>query len=96
MDPVTDFFSLDDETDQLVRGAVVDIVSEDLSRAIDVVWLGGLEIPIATTIVMHKLRNIVNLSNYPLDGRDLNLEKRIPDREPAPPSIDTWARGIGE
>ena len=92
---VADFYTVDNETEEIVRGAVADICVRDLFAAIDAAWLGGLEIPVATTVAMHKLKKLVNLSLYPLDGTNLALEQRVPDREPAPPSIDTWARGVG-
>lgn len=91
---VADFYTVDNETEEIVRGAVADICVRDLFAAIDAAWLGGLEIPVATTVAMHKLKKLVNLSLYPLDGTNLVLEQRVPDREPAPPSIDTWARGV--
>jgi hypothetical protein len=93
---VADFYAADDQTEEIVRGAVADICVKDLFAAIDAAWLGGLEIPVATTVAMHKLKKLVNLSLYPLDGTNLTVEQRVPDREPAPPSIDTWARGVGK
>jgi hypothetical protein len=87
------YYDHDQETEEIIRESAGDLI-EDAMTAIDAAWLGGLEIPIATTVAMHKLRQIVNLSVYPMDGAIPNLEVRVPDREPAPPSIDSWARGV--
>lgn len=87
------YYNHDNETEEIIRESVADICL-DVMTAIDSAWISGLEIPIATAVAMHKLRQIVNLSVYPMDGNIPNLEVRSADREPAPPSIDAWARGV--
>lgn len=94
-----DAFCRTDEVDEVVRASLAEIISRDLSRRIDEAWAEGLAAPVATTVAMHKLRTIVNLAVYPLDGKHPSqeaLEVRAPDKEPAPSSIDAWARGVGE
>lgn len=91
--PEPNYYDHDQETEEIIRASVGQIC-EDAMTAIDAAWMDGLEIPIATTVAMHKLRQIVNLSVYPMDGVIPGLEARAPDREPAPPSIDAWARGV--
>lgn len=92
--PLT-LYERDDETEELVRESVEDIIG-DLSKAIDGAWLSGIDIPIATAVAMQKLRQVVRISAYAMDGAIADMEVRVPDREPAPPSIDTWARGVGK
>jgi hypothetical protein len=91
-------FLRSDETEEVVRLALVELISQDLSRRIDEVLVEGLAVPVAATVAMHKLRTVINLAVYPLDGHlpsQEELELRMPDKEPAPSSIDSWARGVG-
>jgi hypothetical protein len=94
-----DAFCRLDDAEEIVRASLLEVLSRDLSRRIDEAWAASLAAPVATTVAMHKLRTVVNLAVYPLDGTlpaQQPLELRAPDREPAPPSIDAWARGVGE
>jgi hypothetical protein len=94
-----DAFCRSDDVEEIVRASLAELLSRDLSRRIDEAWAANLAAPVAVTVAMHKLRTVVNLAVYPLDGKlpsQETLEVRAPDREPAPPSIDAWARGVGE
>ena len=76
------------------------IVSEVLQRfdqETKRLWLGTLEIPLAVNVAMDKLDKMVKLATCQYDGsseQENALEVYIPDDEPIPALIDTWARGV--
>jgi hypothetical protein len=92
-DTVINYLQLDDDTDEIVRDAVNGILI-DCMIGIDDAYVSNLEIPIATHTAMQKLKQIVTLSIYPMDGTITKLECLEADRELAPSCIDAWARGV--
>ena len=58
-----------------------------------------LDVPYATEIAMLKIHKLIELAILEHDGvhatEDEQLEVFIPDGEPLPSTIDSWARGTG-
>jgi hypothetical protein len=91
---------LKDDTD--IRYIVNDAISYAIDRfekRLDELEIEKLEIPYATDLIMAKLHKIIDLSALQYDGVIFDnepFEKFVPDGEPTPDKIDSWARGIGK
>ena len=77
----------------------IDAVVESAMAAIDAKWLASLEVPLATDMAMLKISKMISWAMLAHDGQvdatdpSKVLEFMNPDKEPARPLIDTWARG---
>jgi hypothetical protein len=77
---------------------ILEGVLQSVDKEIRNIWLQSQVLPIVVKIAMTKMERVINWSSYVHDGDivvDVPLEEYIPDGEPAPASIDTWARGFG-
>jgi hypothetical protein len=78
--------------------AVIDDVWSGVSVGIDELFIGEIEVPRAVAAIMKRMNHVVELSQLGFDGNyggpSEPLEKYTPDGEPAPASIDPWARGV--
>lgn len=90
------------EEDKLVNVAVsefIDDVLNSFEQKVDDIFLSTLDVPYATEIAMQKVQKLIELAMLGHDGKALmeeeQLEVFIPDGEPAPSTIDSWARGTG-
>lgn len=91
------------EEDKMVGEAVEEFLSDTLNafeQRVDEIFLSTLDVPYATEMSMMKLQKLIELAMLEHDGRPLRddeqLEVFIPDGEPMPSTIDSWARGTGE
>ena len=79
---------------------VVNIVLAQLDVEIRRVWLRSQVIPMAATNALNRVDRLMAWATCTYDGAVTDpenpLETYLPDGEPAPASIDTWARGIGK
>ena len=92
-----DRFVNDDILEEEIYSIIQDILIAT-DKAIRQNWLQEQVIPIAADDAMRKIEMMVNLATLSYDGSitsDIPLEVYTPDGEPAPASIDTWARGAG-
>jgi hypothetical protein len=77
----------------------IDAIVESTNREIDAVWLGSLEVPMATDQAMLKISKLIAWAMMAHDGSvdpadpGKVLEYLVPDKELPLPPIDTWARG---
>ena len=89
----------DSATDE-VASEVVNIVLAQLDVEIRRVWLRSQVIPTAATNALNRVDRLMAWATCTYDGAvndpETPLETYQPDGEPAPASIDTWARGIGK
>ena len=85
---------------------VNDVVSEFIRTAlstfetkVDDIFLSTLDVPFATELAMLKIHKVIELAMLEHDGNstfeDEPLEVLVPDGEPSPSTIDSWARGTG-
>ena len=85
---------------------VNEVVSEFISGAIqafeaevDDIFLSTLDVPYATELAMMKVQKLIELAMLEHDGIIVELDEALevltPDGEPAPSTIDSWARGTG-
>jgi hypothetical protein len=94
-------FEEDHNVDSLIADEIENIWS-NVSKGISNVWLSSLDIPIAAELAFLKVKKIADWSVLPHDGllpppssNGACLEKYVPEAEPEPVPIDTWARGAG-
>lgn len=91
------------DVDRLIKDEIDNILLQfeiEASKSI----IENIEIRIATDVAMNKIRRLVKLATYSHDGfidpadksSNFVLEKSEPNSEPAPLSIDHWARGTGD
>jgi hypothetical protein len=78
---------------------VVKFVLSEVDNEIRRIWLRSQVIPMSVTRVMDRVERLVAWATCTYDGEvtapTSALETYIPDGEPAPAAIDTWARGTG-
>ena len=88
------------ETDEIVAGEIA-YIFQRFESSLLTAEICRKDVQLATEIAMEKLRRIVIMATLVHDGQIENckggvLERAQPNREPAPLSIDTWARGNGK
>lgn len=90
------------DEEKLVGEAVSEFINESLAvfeQRIDDMFLSTLDVPYATEMSMMKIQKLIDLAMLGHDGKQLRedeqLEVFIPDGEPMPSTIDSWARGTG-
>lgn len=97
-DMYTDIFRDDQDVYEVVQYAL-DGVLDNLDEELRSNFLASLQKPFTSKLVMEKMNKMVALATLVPDGTftpgSEELEVFIPDGEPAPSSIDTWARGAG-
>lgn len=90
-------FDEDSTIDEEIRGILHGVILGNVDREIRKIWLRSTVAPKAAKIQMQKLDRIIAWATLEYDGAvttgENPLETYIPDGEPAPASIDTWARG---
>ena len=91
---------LDEE--KMVGEMVAEFIGDSLNafeHHIDEMFLSTLDVPFATEMSMLKIQKLIELAMLDHDGakirEDEQLEVLIPDGEPSPSTIDSWARGTG-
>ena len=77
----------------------LDAIWDNVSLKITEKWIRTIDVPIAVEMTMLKIKNMMAWSVTSHDGihkaNDI-FEHKIPEFEPAPISIDPWARGTGQ
>lgn len=99
-----DRFAEDNVVEDVIAEEIENIWKH-VSRSISDKWLSTLDIPLSAEIAMLKMRKIVAWATFehdgvipaPIEGDDgeFIFDKLTPDGEPAPITIDPWARGTG-
>jgi hypothetical protein len=94
------FAVFDDE--KAASQVVSEIIGESLNafeQRIDEMFLSTLDVPYATEMALMKVQKLIELAMLGHDGLamrdDEQLEVLVPDGEPSPSTIDSWARGTG-
>jgi len=88
--------------DSFIEEQTSDIIDEILilsEKQIRKNWLQEQVIPTTVDAAMKKIEKIIAWATVSYDGKvslENPLESSIPDKEPSPASIDTWARGSGK
>ena len=98
MEPIRSQFQEDIGSTEILNDIVEDIWTST-SSAINSNWLKTIDVPITVDMTMLKLEKIVAWSVLQHDGdlpKEGSFEQRFAEMEPAPASIDPWARGTGE
>jgi hypothetical protein len=88
----------DDEVEDNVA-EIIDSVLELVNLDISSKTVKLIENGLMAEVAMYKLNEIVHLATVDHDGKlfpDQVLELLVPDEEPLPPPVDSWARGLGE
>lgn len=98
----TDYLDTVLDEDKAVNEVVSDFIRTALTAfetKVDDIFLSTLDVPFATELAMLKIDKIIELALMEHDGNstfeDEQLEVFIPDGEPMPSTIDSWARGTG-
>lgn len=98
----TDFCTNLFDEDKGVNEAVSDFIAAALNAfetKVDDIFLSTLDVPYATELAMMKVQKIIELAMLEHDGIIVEMEDALevltPDGEPAPSTIDSWARGTG-
>eukprot|EP00598_Pedospumella_elongata_P007694 CAMPEP_0184976798 /NCGR_PEP_ID=MMETSP1098-20130426/7695_1 /TAXON_ID=89044 /ORGANISM="Spumella elongata, Strain CCAP 955/1" /LENGTH=565 /DNA_ID=CAMNT_0027499735 /DNA_START=41 /DNA_END=1738 /DNA_ORIENTATION=+ len=96
----TDYLDTVLDEDKAVNEVVSDFIRTALTAfetKVDDIFLSTLDVPFATELAMLKIDKIIELALMEHDGNstfeDEQLEVFIPDGEPMPSTIDSWARG---
>jgi len=86
----------DIEKDDDIRTFIGNVL-ENFDKEIDKIWLESLEVPLTVEAAIGKIEKMVAWATCAYDGKMSNdaLEVHVPDEEPVPALVDTWARGIG-
>ena len=91
-------FKEDEIIDEIITDSH-EYIWDSLTKKIDDNFLATFEIPYAVDMSMQKISKLINIATYSYDGdateADNPLESMIPDEEPRPNVIDSWARGTG-
>lgn len=78
----------------------VGVALQAFETKVDDIFLSTLDVPYATELAMMKVQKLIELAMLEHDGIiveiDDALEVLTPDGEPAPSTIDSWARGTGK
>lgn len=90
-------FEEDSIIDEEIRDILYGVILGRVDREIRNIWLRAQVVPKVVKSHMQKLDRIIAWATCEYDGaavpEETPLEEYIPDGEPAPASIDTWARG---
>ena len=83
--------------DEEIRNILYGVILGKVDREIRNIWLRSKVVPETVSAQMQKVDRIIAWATSEYDGavasEENPLEVYIPDGEPAPASIDTWARG---
>lgn len=86
----------------MVEETVLEFVEDSLKafeHHIDELFLSTLDVPFATEMSMLKIQKLIELAMLDHDGAKIRDEEQLevfmPDGEPCPSTIDSWARGTG-
>lgn len=99
----TDYLDTVLNEDKAANEVVSDFIRTALiafETKVDDIFLSTLDVPFATELAMLKIDKIIELALMEHDGNstfeDEPLEVFVPDGEPMPSTIDSWARGTGK
>ena len=91
-------FDDDKDVNQIISAFLVETMAS-FDKKVDDIFLSTLDVPYATQLAMLKIQKIVDLAIMEHDGvhssEEEQLEVFVPDFEPTPSVIDSWARGTG-
>jgi hypothetical protein len=98
----SDYYTAVFDDERAASQVVSEIIQESLNafeQRIDEMFLSTLDVPYATEMALMKVQKLIELAMLGHDGsavrEDEQLEVLVPDGEPSPSTIDSWARGTG-
>lgn len=91
-------YSADDELEE-ETALIIEELFISIDKELHQKWLDSQVIPITVSTIMKKIDRLVAWATCKYDGAvalpEAPLEAYIPDEEPSPASIDSWARSSG-